>query len=165
MTFPASDPVSIQSSITRIEVAPEKVDASTDHQNAAAIEAHNQQTIGCRALGPGGDCRRRRPALRPDSVFFVQYWQQYNTLHFVLKLYFLALDGRSWKRTHSAAPSRFKTLLAFRKDAGWTNTAPAPDAAQRPGSQVQWGTVGMGKKSSALSGWNWRRHNSVMSPT
>jgi hypothetical protein len=54
MTFPASDPVSIQSSITRIEVAPEKVDASTDHQNAAAIEAHNQETIGCNALGQGG---------------------------------------------------------------------------------------------------------------
>jgi predicted RecB family nuclease len=44
MTFPASDPVSIQSSITRIEVAPEKVDASTDHQ----------ETIGCNALGQGG---------------------------------------------------------------------------------------------------------------
>jgi hypothetical protein len=55
MTFPASDPVSIQSSITRIEVAPEKVDASTDHQNAAAIEAHNQEAIGCNALGQGGD--------------------------------------------------------------------------------------------------------------
>jgi predicted RecB family nuclease len=55
MTFPASDPVSIQSSITRIEVPPEKVDASSDHQGAAAIEAHNQETIGSRALGPGGE--------------------------------------------------------------------------------------------------------------
>ena len=55
MTFPASDPVSVASSITRIEVAPEKVDASSDHQNAAAIEAHNQEAIGCRALGPGGE--------------------------------------------------------------------------------------------------------------
>ena len=55
MTFPASDPVSIQSSITRIEVAPEKVDASTDHQGAAAIEAHNQETIGRNALGQGGE--------------------------------------------------------------------------------------------------------------
>jgi hypothetical protein len=53
MTFPASDPVSIQSSITRIEVAPEKVDASSDHQHAAAIEAHNQETIGSNALGAG----------------------------------------------------------------------------------------------------------------
>jgi hypothetical protein len=55
MTFPASDPVAIESSITRIEVAPEKVDASTDHQGAAAIEAHNQEAIGSRALGPGGE--------------------------------------------------------------------------------------------------------------
>jgi len=54
MTFPASDPVSVQSSITRIEVAPDKVDASSDHQGAAAIEAHNQEAIGCHALGPGG---------------------------------------------------------------------------------------------------------------
>jgi hypothetical protein len=55
MTFPASDPVSIQSSITRIEVPPEKVDASSDHQSAAAIEAHNQEAIGSHALGPGGE--------------------------------------------------------------------------------------------------------------
>lgn len=34
MTFPASDPVSVDAnSITRIEKAPEKVDASEDHQN------------------------------------------------------------------------------------------------------------------------------------
>jgi hypothetical protein len=55
MTFPASDPVSVASSITRIEVPPEKVDASSDHQNAAAIEAHNELAVGCRALGPGGE--------------------------------------------------------------------------------------------------------------
>ena len=55
MTFPASDPVSIQSSITRIEVPPEKVDASSDHQGAAAIEANNQEAIGSRVLGPGGE--------------------------------------------------------------------------------------------------------------
>jgi hypothetical protein len=55
MTFPASDPVSVQSSITRIEVAPDKVDATTDHQSATAIEAHNEEAIGSRALGPGGD--------------------------------------------------------------------------------------------------------------
>jgi predicted RecB family nuclease len=57
MTFPASDPVSVQSSITRIEVPPEKVNASTDHQHAAAIEAHNEEAIGSRALGQGGDCK------------------------------------------------------------------------------------------------------------
>jgi predicted RecB family nuclease len=54
MTFPASDPVAVQSSITRIEVPPEKVDASTDHQGASAIEAHNEATVGSPALGPGG---------------------------------------------------------------------------------------------------------------
>ena len=55
MTFPASDPLSVDSGITRIEVAPEKVDASTDHQHATAIEANNEQTIGTGALGPGGE--------------------------------------------------------------------------------------------------------------
>jgi predicted RecB family nuclease len=55
MTFPASDPLAVASSITRIEVPPEKVDASTDHQGASAIEAHNEETIGTRALGPGGE--------------------------------------------------------------------------------------------------------------
>lgn len=32
MTFPASDPISIDSGITRVEVSPDMVDASTDHQ-------------------------------------------------------------------------------------------------------------------------------------
>ena len=55
MTFPASDPLAVTSGITRIEVPPEKVDASTDHQHASAIEAHNEETVGTRALGPGGE--------------------------------------------------------------------------------------------------------------
>jgi predicted RecB family nuclease len=55
MTFPASDPLAVDASITRIEVPPEKVDASSDHQHAAAIEAHNEETVGTRALGPGGE--------------------------------------------------------------------------------------------------------------
>ena len=38
MTFPASDPISVDSGITRIEVAPEKVDAHDDHQHAAQVE-------------------------------------------------------------------------------------------------------------------------------
>lgn len=50
MTFPASDPLSVASSITRIEVAPEKVAASLDHQAATSIEAHNQETVGEPAL-------------------------------------------------------------------------------------------------------------------
>lgn len=45
MTFPASDPVAVQSSITRIEVAPDKVDASRDHQHAQAMEAHNEELL------------------------------------------------------------------------------------------------------------------------
>jgi hypothetical protein len=43
MTFPASDPISVDSGITRIEVSPEKVDAHTDHQHANAIEEHCRQ--------------------------------------------------------------------------------------------------------------------------
>ncbi|WP_229455283.1 hypothetical protein [Massilia sp. KIM] len=53
MTFPASDPVAVQSSITRIEVAPEKVDASKDHQHAQAIEAHNQDSLSNSAFHTG----------------------------------------------------------------------------------------------------------------
>jgi hypothetical protein len=50
MTFPASDPVSVASSITRIEVAPEMVQAGTDHQHAQAIEARNEEAVGEPAL-------------------------------------------------------------------------------------------------------------------
>jgi predicted RecB family nuclease len=46
MTFPASDPISVDAGITRIEVAPEMVDASTDHQNAAKVEANTNGTNG-----------------------------------------------------------------------------------------------------------------------
>jgi len=38
MTFPASDPISVDAGITRIEVAPEKVSAHTDHQHAGKHE-------------------------------------------------------------------------------------------------------------------------------
>lgn len=38
MTFPASDPISVDSGITRIEVPPEMVNASTDHQAAEKVE-------------------------------------------------------------------------------------------------------------------------------
>lgn len=34
MTFPASDPIAVEVSITRIEVAPDKVAAHLDHQHA-----------------------------------------------------------------------------------------------------------------------------------
>ena|SRR5690349_3155395 len=51
MTFPASDPISVDSGITRIEVAPDKVDASRDHQGAGAIAAHNQEACGHNNVG------------------------------------------------------------------------------------------------------------------
>lgn len=38
MSFPSSDPISVNSGITRIEVAPEMVDAGADHQNSQSIE-------------------------------------------------------------------------------------------------------------------------------
>ena len=40
MTFPASDPISVDSGITRIEVPPEKVDAATDHQKTGEMEVN-----------------------------------------------------------------------------------------------------------------------------
>lgn len=43
MTFPASDPISVDAGITRIEVPPEKVDAARDHQHAKEIEEHTEQ--------------------------------------------------------------------------------------------------------------------------
>lgn len=45
MTFPASDPLAVQASITRIEVAPDMVDASRDHQHAQEIEAHEKKAL------------------------------------------------------------------------------------------------------------------------
>ena len=38
MTFPASDPISVDAGITRIEVAPDMVDAQSDHQAACKVE-------------------------------------------------------------------------------------------------------------------------------
>jgi len=38
MTFPASDPVSVDAGVTRIEVAPDMVDAHDDHQHAGKVE-------------------------------------------------------------------------------------------------------------------------------
>ncbi|MDB5762008.1 MAG: hypothetical protein JWQ21_1003 [Herminiimonas sp.] len=43
MTFPSSDPISVASSITRIEVAPEMVAARTDHQNSQTVETANEK--------------------------------------------------------------------------------------------------------------------------
>ncbi|MRW84799.1 hypothetical protein GJ698_11975 [Pseudoduganella sp. FT26W] len=38
MTFPASDPVSVDAGVTRIEVPPEMVSAHEDHQHAAKVD-------------------------------------------------------------------------------------------------------------------------------
>lgn len=43
MTFPASDPISVDAGITRIEVPPEMVNAATDHQNAKGVEANTEK--------------------------------------------------------------------------------------------------------------------------
>lgn len=45
MTFPASDPLSIDSGITRIEVAPDKVDAHSDHQRAGQQETADEMAV------------------------------------------------------------------------------------------------------------------------
>ncbi|MGZ3159013.1 MAG: hypothetical protein ACXU7D_06760 [Burkholderiaceae bacterium] len=46
MTFPSSDPISVASNITRIEVAPDMVDARTDHQNSQSIDtAKEKKTV------------------------------------------------------------------------------------------------------------------------
>ena len=49
MTFPASDPISVDAGITRIEVAPDMVDAGRDHQHASAMEANSEQAGGAGA--------------------------------------------------------------------------------------------------------------------
>jgi hypothetical protein len=43
MSFPSSDPISVSSGITRIEVAPDMVDAQTDHQNSQSIEPASEK--------------------------------------------------------------------------------------------------------------------------
>lgn len=44
MTFPASDPVAVASSITRIEKAPDMPPAQLEHQNSQAIETIKGKT-------------------------------------------------------------------------------------------------------------------------
>ena len=43
MTFPSSDPISVDSGITRIEAAPEMAAARIDHQNSQTIKAGNEK--------------------------------------------------------------------------------------------------------------------------
>jgi hypothetical protein len=42
MTFPASDPISVNSGITRIEVAPDMVDAHGDHPLAGQVDVEGE---------------------------------------------------------------------------------------------------------------------------
>jgi GNAT superfamily N-acetyltransferase len=50
------------------------------------------------------------------------------------------------------APLPEKVLLAFRKDAGWTNRdTSALDGARQPGSLVQWVTVESGKRRVGIA--------------
>ena len=51
MTFPASDPISVDAGITRIEVPPEMVAAASDHQHHAAITESNKEAVGHDAIG------------------------------------------------------------------------------------------------------------------
>ena len=53
MTFPASDPISVDAGITRIEVPPEMVNASTDHQAAASVAA-NTDAGNAKGVAKGG---------------------------------------------------------------------------------------------------------------
>ncbi|MGZ8287584.1 MAG: hypothetical protein ACXW2U_14060 [Telluria sp.] len=54
MTFPASDPISVDAGITRIEVAPDKVDAHTDHQAAGEVEEHTKAAAKTAAKAANG---------------------------------------------------------------------------------------------------------------
>jgi hypothetical protein len=45
MTFPASDPVSVDAGITRIEVPPEMVDAHDDHQHATNVATSTKKGL------------------------------------------------------------------------------------------------------------------------
>lgn len=51
MTFPASDPIAVDAGVTRIEVAPDKVEAARDHQHAGSIAAHNEAACGHANVG------------------------------------------------------------------------------------------------------------------
>jgi hypothetical protein len=64
MTFPASDPVAIESSITRIEVAPEKVEAQSDHQNADSITNEAGDSVGDTTLRSAGKSSRTSSGAR-----------------------------------------------------------------------------------------------------
>lgn len=45
MTFPASDPISVDVGITRVEVAPDMVAAQGDHQHAGKVEQSTEEGV------------------------------------------------------------------------------------------------------------------------
>lgn len=55
MTFPASDPLSINASVTRIEVAPETVGGHEDHQHAGQVEESTAKGLRQAPGGARGD--------------------------------------------------------------------------------------------------------------
>ena len=57
MTFPASDPISVDAGITRIEVAPDKVDAHIDHQAAGEVEEHTKAAGKASDKGSNGKAK------------------------------------------------------------------------------------------------------------
>ncbi|HEY5799761.1 MAG TPA: hypothetical protein VIT92_06055 [Burkholderiaceae bacterium] len=63
MSFPASDPISVASSITRIEVPPEMVEAQSDHQNSAGITNESTEgETGDTTLRGTGSSNKKKPA-------------------------------------------------------------------------------------------------------
>lgn len=58
MTFPASDPLSVDAGITRIEVPPEMVNAKDDHQHASAVDECTKNGMGSKA-GKSGDRQKK----------------------------------------------------------------------------------------------------------
>lgn len=59
MTFPASDPVSVDAGVSRIEVAPDMVSAHDDHQQQAALAAPAKEPGKAARVPAAG--RRPRP--------------------------------------------------------------------------------------------------------
>lgn len=60
MTFPASDPLAVNASVTRIEVAPEMVDAHDDHQHAGQVA--DSTASGVREARSEAQGRSRTPS-------------------------------------------------------------------------------------------------------
>jgi hypothetical protein len=60
MTFPASDPISVDAGATRIEVAPDMVDAHDDHQHAETVAQSTETGMQVAAAPPKQPARPQR---------------------------------------------------------------------------------------------------------